>query len=109
MAAIKDGLTRLTEAEKRIISHLPGYNDLMSALKKGRAVAIVEASCCSRKEQHELRINENHPLPKLFPFDCSNGTCRNCGFQRRFGEIFTHAIVTGSSLMLKVYAWMDAE
>jgi hypothetical protein len=57
LAAIKDGLTRLTEAEKMIISHLPGYNDLMSALKKGRAVAIVEASCCSRKEQHELRIN----------------------------------------------------
>jgi hypothetical protein len=109
MTAVKDGLTKLTEAEKRIISQLPGYNDLLSALKKGRAVAMVEASCCSRKEQNEFRINENHPLPKLLPFNCGNGTCRSCRFQSRFGEIFKHPIVTGSSLILKVYAWEYAE
>jgi hypothetical protein len=108
MAAVKEGLAKLTDHEKIIIAGLLGYGDLMKALKKGRAVEMVEACCCPRKEQIEFKINDKHPVPKLLSFTCGDGTCMCCGFENRFREIFEHQIIKSSDLLLKVCIWEEA-
>ncbi len=109
MAALKEGLSKLSEDDQSIISNLPGYDSLLSALQKGRAVDICEACCCPRQEQTEFKVNENQPAPKLIPINCGNGACNWCGFERRFGTIFAHEILTRSEILLKVCVWDNAE
>jgi hypothetical protein len=109
MAALKEGLSKLTEAEMNIISDISGYDNLISALQKGRAVEMIEACCCPRKEQTEFKINDYHQVPKLLHVKCGDGTCERCGFERRFGRIFKHEILTRSELLLKVYVWEKAK
>jgi hypothetical protein len=109
MAAFKEGLSKLTENDQSIMSDLPGYDSLLSALRKGRAVDMIEACCCPRREQTEFKINDNHPAPKLLPVNCGIGKCNWCGFERRFGTIITHEILTRSEILLKVCVWDNAE
>jgi hypothetical protein len=99
----------VTENEQGIIINFPGYESLLSALQKGRAVNMIGACCCPRREQTEFKINENHPAPKLLPIICGHGECSLCGFERRFGAIFLNEILTCSEILLKVHVWDYAE
>jgi hypothetical protein len=109
MAALKEGLNKLSEADRTIISRLPGYASLLNALQKGRAVDMIDACCCPRREQKEFAIHENDPVPSLLQIKCGNGQCNQCGFQRRFGRIFTHDLVACSEILLKVFVWDNAD
>jgi hypothetical protein len=84
MVAIKEGMEKLPDISKAILESLPGFTSFTDALKKGRAVEMVEACCCPREEQHSLKVSDTIPLPRFFRFTCSNGTCGNCGLESRF-------------------------
>jgi hypothetical protein len=43
MVALKEGLCKLSVADRNIISRLPGYDSLVIALRKGRAVDMIDA------------------------------------------------------------------
>jgi hypothetical protein len=109
MAAVKEGLYKLPDASKRELASIPGYFDLLNALKKGRAVGIVESCCCPREEQVMLKVSDTTPLPRLFKFSCCNGTCSGCGLEKRFGAILNHPIIATSDLPINVQLWEAAQ
>jgi hypothetical protein len=109
MAATKEGLSRLPDTSKVVLASIPGYINFLDALKKGRAVEMVEACCCSREEQHMLKVSNTIPSPRLLRFACCNGICSSCGLEKRFGTILHHPFVKYSELQLSVQVWEGAQ
>jgi hypothetical protein len=56
MAALKEGLNKLSEADRTIISRLPGYASLLNALQKGRAVDMIDACCVQGGNKRNLQF-----------------------------------------------------
>jgi hypothetical protein len=109
MVAIKEGMEKLPDISKAILESLPGFTSFTDALKKGRAVEMVDACCCPREEQHSLKVSDTIPLPRFFRFTCSNGTCGNCGLESRFGTILNHPLVVNNEIQLSVCIWEEAQ
>jgi hypothetical protein len=109
MVAIKEGMEKLPDMTKAILESLPGFTSFSDALRKERAVAMVEACCCPREEQHNLKVSDTIPLPRFFRFTCSNGTCGNCDLERRLGMILNHPLMVNNEIQLSVCILEEAQ
>jgi len=106
ISALREGLKKFNCDHNLALMELLGYDDFVRALQKGRAVELVEACCCPRREVIEFKIDDSHPLPRLIPFACGNGSCSNCGLEKRYGDIFQ--LLESSEIPLKVHVWEAA-
>ena len=68
-----------------------GYNDLISLVRRNSFDHMIEALCCAKEEQPDLRFNEKDSCPTMVPLKCTlgmNGSpCVNCGIEKTLGPI----------------------
>jgi hypothetical protein len=108
MTSFRDALK--THPSITELSSKASFEALMAALNKGRAVHMIEACCCEREPQPELRIRqESSEIPKLLPYNCTHQNCPSCGLERRFGDILNHSLLHNSDIIVKCFEWDEAD
>ena len=53
-----------------------------------------------------MHVNKDDPVPKLIPYNCTHGTCADCGVNIKY-SLLNHPLLLHTTDKVKVFEWKD--